>query len=224
MSENFAIRFLVVDDEESIRRLCITVAEGLGFTSREAADGQSALAVLEEHPAHVVLTDLVMPHMNGIEFLNRAKQSLRRTEIAVMTGHGSIETAVQAMMLGAYDYISKPFSSVEELRLLLRRMAEKVRLVEENEFLRERAAISRANSQTQPGGHTPQSLIASTHLGEIERATIQRVFQQVNGDKSVAGKLLGISRATLYRKLKRYNISPRPNRLQPGIAATPGIQ
>ena len=63
---------------------------------------------------------------------------LPRTEVALMTGHGSIETAVQAMKLGAYDYITKPFSPLEELRLFLRRMAEKVRLVEENEFLRER--------------------------------------------------------------------------------------
>ena len=104
----------------------------------EADGGESALALLEEQPAHIILTDMVMPNMSGLTFLEKVKKMLPRTEVAVMTGHGSVETAVQAMKLGAYDYISKPFSPLEELRLFLRRMAEKVRLVEENEFLRER--------------------------------------------------------------------------------------
>ena len=138
MSENLEIRFLVVDDEESIRRLCITVAQGMGFTCMEASNGEAAVALLEEHPAHIVLTDMVMPQMSGLEFLEKVKKILPRAEVAVMTGHGSVETAVQAMKLGAYDYISKPFSPLEELRLFLRRMAEKVQLVEENHFLRER--------------------------------------------------------------------------------------
>jgi two-component system response regulator AtoC len=138
VNEPFGIRFLVVDDEESIRRLCMTVAQGLGFTCTEAANGEAALALLEEQPAHIVLTDLVMPQMSGLEFLEKIRKILPRTEVAVMTGHGSVETAVQAMKLGAYDYISKPFSPLEELRLFLRRMAEKVQLVEENQFLRER--------------------------------------------------------------------------------------
>ena len=86
----------------------------------------------------MILTDMVMPHMSGLEFLEKVKKLLPRAEVAVMTGHGSVETAVQAMKLGAYDYISKPFSPLEELRLFLRRMAEKVRLVEENQFLRDR--------------------------------------------------------------------------------------
>jgi DNA-binding NtrC family response regulator len=138
VSDRLGIRFLVVDDEESIRRLCTTVAEGMGFTCAEAATGEDALALLEEQPAHIILTDLVMPRMSGLEFLERVKRILPRAEIAVMTGHGSVETAVQAMKLGAYDYISKPFSPLEELRLFLRRMADKIELVEENLFLRER--------------------------------------------------------------------------------------
>ena len=138
MSERLGIRFLVVDDEESIRHLCMTVAEGMGFTSIEAGSGEEALALLEEYPAHIILTDLVMPRMSGLEFLEKAKTLLPRSEVAVMTGHGSVETAVQAMKLGAYDYITKPFTPLEELRLFLRRMAEKIELVQENQFLRDR--------------------------------------------------------------------------------------
>ena len=138
MNEDLRIRLLIVDDEQSIRQLCMTVGEGLGFICMEADGGESALALLEEQPAHVILTDMVMPNMSGLTFLEKVKKMLPRTEVAVMTGHGSVETAVQAMKLGAYDYISKPFSPLEELRLFLRRMAEKVRLVEENEFLRQR--------------------------------------------------------------------------------------
>src|SRR5206468_5334436 len=138
VSDDIRIRLLIVDDEQSIRRLCMTIGEALGFICMEAESGESALALLEEQPAHIILTDLVMPRMSGLEFLERVRQILPRAEIAVMTGHGSVETAVQAMKLGAYDYISKPFSPLEELRLFLRRMAEKIRLVEENQFLRER--------------------------------------------------------------------------------------
>jgi len=136
--DDVRIRLLVVDDEQSIRKLCVTVGEALGFVCMEAESGDSALALLEQQPAHMILTDMVMPNMSGLEFLERVKKLLPRTEIALMTGHGSVETAVQAMKLGAYDYITKPFSPLEELRLFLRRMAEKVRLVEENEFLRQR--------------------------------------------------------------------------------------
>ena len=67
----------------------------------------------------MILSDMVMPRMSGLEFLERVKKLLPRTEVALMTGHGSIETAVQAMKLGAYDYITKPFSPLEELRLFL---------------------------------------------------------------------------------------------------------
>src|SRR5438034_9491765 len=77
--------------------------------------------------------------MSGVELLKQAKRLLPHTEVAIMTGHGSIESAVDAMKLGAYDYIEKPFR-VEKMRLLLQRMSEKVRLVTENEFLRERVS------------------------------------------------------------------------------------
>jgi two-component system response regulator AtoC len=144
MSEDLGIRLLIVDDEPTIRKLCMTVGESLGFVCVQAEGGEAALALLEEQPVHMILTDMVMPHMSGLEFLEQVKKLAPRIEVAVMTGHGSVETAVHAMKLGAYDYISKPFAPLDELRLFLRRMADKVRLEEENLFLRERSETETA--------------------------------------------------------------------------------
>jgi two-component system, NtrC family, response regulator AtoC len=139
MTEDARVRFLIVDDHPSVRKLCMTVGGSVGFDCVEAENAEIALAQLEDVSPDIVLADLMMPNMSGLEFLPRVKQLLPRTEIAIMTGHGSIETAVQAMKLGACDYITKPFR-VEELKLLLQRMAEKVKLVAENQFLRDRVS------------------------------------------------------------------------------------
>ena len=139
MSDELKTRLLVVDDEQSIRRLCMTIGNTLGFACAEAESAEAALALLDREIPDLVLTDLKLPTLSGVELLRQIKALLPRTEIAIMTGHGSIESAVDAMKLGAYDYIEKPFR-VEKMRLLLQRMAEKVRLVTENAFLRERVS------------------------------------------------------------------------------------
>ncbi|HWR36950.1 MAG TPA: sigma-54 dependent transcriptional regulator [Clostridia bacterium] len=137
MTEDFRVQFLIVDDQQSIRKLCVTIGASLGFLCDEAESAEAALAFLETNSPDIILVDLRMAEMSGLEFLATVKKMLPRTEVAIMTGYGSIESAVQAMKLGAYDYITKPFR-VEELKLTLQRMSEKVRLVAENEFLRER--------------------------------------------------------------------------------------
>jgi two-component system response regulator AtoC len=137
MTEDFRIHFLIVDDQQSIRKLCVTIGASLGFSCDEAESAEAALQFLESNAPDIILVDLRMAEMSGLEFLAAVKKMLPKTEVAIMTGYGSIESAVQAMKLGAYDYITKPFR-VEELKLTLQRMAEKVRLVAENEFLRER--------------------------------------------------------------------------------------
>ena len=131
------LHLMIVDDQESIRKLCMTVGASLGLNCTQAESAEVALARLESEAPEMILADLMMPNMSGLDFLNEVKRMLPHTEIAIMTGHGSIETAVQAMRSGAYDYITKPFR-IEELKLLLQRMQEKVELVTENLFLRER--------------------------------------------------------------------------------------
>jgi len=192
MSEEFRIRLLVVDDEQSIRKLCMTVGESLGFVCFEAESGEAALTLLEEQPAHMVLTDMVMPRMSGLEFLEQVKRLLPRAEVALMTGHGSIETAVQAMKLGAYDYISKPFAPLDELRLFLRRMADKVRLVEENQYLRERS-----ETETAVHGIIGNSIGIQHVLRLISRLKDTRTPVLISGESGTGKEL--VARALHYR-------------------------
>ena len=192
MSEDLGIRLLIVDDEQSIRKLCMTVGEALGFTCLEANSGETALALLEEQPAHMILTDMVMPNMSGLEFLERVKRLFPRSEVAVMTGHGSVETAVQAMKLGAYDYISKPFAPLEELRLFLRRMADKVRLVEENQFLRDRV-----DTETDLHGIVGSSTKIQDVLRMISRLKDTRTPVLITGESGTGKEL--VARAIHFR-------------------------
>jgi two-component system response regulator AtoC len=192
VKDDLRIRLLIVDDEQSIRRLCMTVGEALGFVCMEAQSGEAALSLLEDQPAHIILTDMIMPNMSGLEFLERVKKLLPRTEVAVMTGHGSVETAVQAMKLGAYDYIGKPFSPLEELRLFLRRMADKIRLVEENQFLRERV-----DTETELHGIVGSSAKIQDVLRMISRLKDTRTPVLITGESGTGKEL--VARAIHFR-------------------------
>jgi two-component system, NtrC family, response regulator AtoC len=142
-TDDSRIRLLVVEDEQSIRRLCMTVGGALGYLCSEAESAEAALALGPAVTPDIVIADLRLPNMSGADLLREIKTRFPATEMVIMTGHGSIESAVEAMKLGAYDYIQKPFR-VEELRMLLRRMEEKVRLVQENRILRERVETDQA--------------------------------------------------------------------------------
>ena len=139
MTDDFHVDCLVVDDQQSIRKLCSTIGKSLGFSCSEAESAEAALSMLDSVSPNIILVDLRMAQMSGLEFLAEVKKRSPHTEVAIMTGFGSIESAVQAMKLGAYDYVTKPFR-VDEMKLVLQRMEEKVRLVAEIEYLRERFA------------------------------------------------------------------------------------
>jgi len=218
MNDDRRIRFLIVDDEAVVREICACIGEAMGFRCQEAGSAEDALALIERDAPDIVVTDLRLPEKSGMELLELIKSRRPHTEVAIMTGHGTIGSAVQAMKLGAYHYITKPFA-VEEMKLMLERMAEKVRLMVERDRLRERVRELESGI-AQVGGpaganpattwtHSSVEPQAPTDLEHLEKVTIQRVFQQVHGDKVLARKMLGISRATLYRKLKRYNLIPQ---------------
>jgi DNA-binding NtrC family response regulator len=191
MSDELKLRFLIVDDEQSIRRLCMTVGQALGYVCAEAETAESALEALELNPPDLIVTDLKLPSLSGTDLLRKTKELLPRTEIAIMTGHGSIETAVEAMRQGAYDYIEKPFR-VERLRQLLQRMAEKVRLVAENQFLRERV-----NTETQFEGIVGTSAKIQDVIRMISRLKETRTPVLITGESGTGKEL--VAHAIHYR-------------------------
>src|SRR5258708_17096273 len=109
MSDDLKIKILVVDDEQSIRKLCMTIGGSLGFLCQEAESAESAATRLETDPPDLVLEDLKLPNLTGVELPERVQGPLPRAEEGLLTGHGSIPSALESVELGAYDYIEKPF-------------------------------------------------------------------------------------------------------------------
>ncbi len=137
-----ATRVLVVDDDAGVRYTLREILESEGLSVDEAADGAEALARFEAHPAPLVVTDLRMPGMDGMELLRRLAARTPAPHVVVITAHGSERHAVEAMKAGAHDYFKKPFET-EELVAVVRRALEAVRLAHENERLAGELALAR---------------------------------------------------------------------------------
>lgn len=128
-------RILVVDDEPELCRALSKLLGRNGYSVMSAGNGEEALLLLREHKIHLVLSDLQMPKMGGLELLKVAQVVSPDTEFVIITGHGTIETAVDAMKIGACDFIEKPFSTSTALKVV-RKALEKQRLIAENQDLR----------------------------------------------------------------------------------------
>jgi two-component system response regulator AtoC len=118
-------RVLIVDDEPGIREFLTEALEDDDHDVAAAASGEAAWDRLARDAFEVVLTDLRMPGMSGIDLLRKIREHQPEVEVIVLTAHGNIDTAVEAMRLGAFDYLQKPVGSPAELRLLVRRAAER---------------------------------------------------------------------------------------------------
>jgi DNA-binding NtrC family response regulator len=124
-------RILVVDDEEIVIQSCLRVLSGGGFQVDAVRDGLEALRAVDENGYDVLILDIKMPKMNGMEVLQRVKEAHPDIDVIMITGLHEIETAVQAMKLGAFDYLPKPFEP-EELELVVARAFERRQLLQEN--------------------------------------------------------------------------------------------
>ena len=121
---------LVVDDESQAREICLSVVEDAGLRARTVSTTEEAIAAMDESPVDIVITDLQVPSMGGIELLRHVRQVSPHVAVIVLTQYGTIETAIEATRLGAADYVMKPFH-VEDLRAKLERVVHSLAIDQE---------------------------------------------------------------------------------------------
>ncbi len=174
-------RIIVVDDDTPFRQRLIESLSERGFRVRGACDAKTALSLANEFSPERAVIDLRMPGGSGIELLEELRALLPGIRIVVLTGFGSIQTAVQALRLGAVHYLTKPISPEQLLAAF---------------------GDQEANVTNDPQLNVPS-------LDTIEHEYINRVIDECGGNISQASKLLGLHRRSLQRKLKRCGILSR---------------
>ena len=158
------IRILLADDEKNLRMVLTRELSVEGYEVHETANGSDAAELLEKNEYDVLILDLNMPGMDGMEVLKKIKFLELLTEVIILTGHGTVSTAVQAMKLGAYDFLTKPFK-IEELKAIVEKAYEKKKILSENLLLK--TQIKR-QSET-------QGIITASHLMLEILETVKKV-------------------------------------------------
>ncbi|MFQ5650134.1 MAG: sigma-54-dependent transcriptional regulator [bacterium] len=136
MQKNTTFKILIADDEESITEGLSAMLQEEGYQTAVADDGTAALRLLEKQPFNLVLVDLLMPGLTGLELLQEVKKKQLGVEVIIITGHGTISTAVEAMKAGAYDYLTKPIDP-NRLRTIVPKALERQELIAQNRKLRQ---------------------------------------------------------------------------------------
>lgn len=160
---------LIIDDEKAIRKTLSEILSYEGYKIEEAGDGEEGLKIFREKPFEVVLCDIKMPRMDGIEFLDKVREINPDVPIIMISGHGTIETAVEAVKKGAYDYLAKP-PDLNRLLITIRNALDKNNLVEETRVLKRK--VSRVNEM----------------IGESE--TIQRIKDTIEKVATTDARIL----------------------------------
>ena len=161
-------RILVVDDEEVIRMLLTDLLSDDGHEVTSVPCGEDAVIRLKDHPCDIVVTDLMMPGINGLKVLEAVKETDPDIEVLVMTGYSSLDTAIECMKLGAADYLHKPLN-IDEIRITVTRLLEKKRLqakARELDFYKE---LSRTDGLTQLYNHKFFHQLLSSEVGRVRR-------------------------------------------------------
>jgi two-component system response regulator HydG len=177
---------LVVDDDDTHRTMLRTLVGGWGYDVEEADDGSAAIAKVEERPFDLILMDVRMLKVSGLEALERIKAFNPAIPITIMTAYSSVETAVEALKKGAYDYLTKPLD-FDKLRLTLERAMEHVRLKEENRMLKENLGKHFDMQNIIGRSRAMLSLLETVAHVAMSEATVMITGESGTGKELIAG-------------------------------------
>src|SRR5262249_504646 len=194
-------RVLVVDDEKVIREILSDFLTMEGYVVRTVEDGEAALKELQRRSYNLVISDLKMPNMGGLELLERIAEQNLNVLTVIMTGLGTVETAIEAMKKGAYDYILKPFK-VEEVVHIVQRGLDRQRLQQENIRLKEALSIYKIS----------EAITTSLSLDTILELILDATLEEVEAD--MVTLFLQDPRTGVFQERMR-KISPRCEALPP---------
>ncbi|OGL47583.1 MAG: hypothetical protein A2161_05345, partial [Candidatus Schekmanbacteria bacterium RBG_13_48_7] len=190
-------KILIAEDEIVFRQFLKEVLEEEGYYVTEAMDGETAIGLLQTQVFDLVITDISMPKATGIEVLRFAKQTDSSIEVIIMTANGRLETAVEALRLGAYDYILKPFEDMELVFRIVRRTLERQLLKRENQNLvnelieknKELEDINRSyraiHDETTALYHLGKAINSTLNLDEVLSLLVKSIFELTNPAKSL---------------------------------------
>lgn len=230
-------RILVVDDESGFRELCVDLLSDAGFEVEAAADGQAALDRLAQSPFQLVLTDINMPHMDGMALLKHAKGRFPLVEVVLMTAFGGLQSALEALRFGAYDYITKPFTR-EALVSTVGRCLEKQRLLVELKRVQEQliekerlAALGSVSGWLAHRMRNPlsviqmcaQYLMAHFPVADEKREVVLAIEDKVKVLERMTHDFIGFSR-TYQPRLQPEDIHDLVNDVLSGIRARIELQ
>ncbi|MGN6812560.1 MAG: sigma-54-dependent transcriptional regulator, partial [Thermomicrobiales bacterium] len=202
---------LIADDEEAIRALLKEFLEGEGFAVSEATNGQQVQAALAERTADLVLMDVRMPGMSGLDVLREAQEGPDNPPIIVMTAYGTANMAIEAIQLGAYDYIAKPFD-LDHVLVTINNFFTRLELAQKVEVLQ--AQLGERDPKEQIVGSTPAMLDVFKTIGRVARSDVNVLITGETGvGKESVAEMLHTSSMYARGPLVKVNCAALPETL-----------
>lgn len=206
-------KILIIDRDKSMRELIRDIVEDAGFQTLLADSGADALNIMKDEQVDVVIIDIMLADACGLQVLEYIKNVGRLAQVVLITPYGTTEMAVQALNLGVYHYLNKPFN-INELVITIKQAVKMKNLISENTTLKKRIDLLTRNPDS-PADNTTAGDYAGKSFKEIvadvEKKIILKALNDNNWNRQQTARALNLNRRSLYDKIKEYKLDKLRN-------------